>query len=252
MSPSHTTKGRRRYRYYVTRTDQLDGTRAWRVSAHDLEQIVRNRLAEKLTEQQFIASMLGSVGAEELQAAIADADLAAARLRSGPAHDRAELLARLIERIDLREDRIEVALDRDGFQQLFGMSDRAVGEIPVIDIEAVRVRRGHQLRLVVPGPESLRAKPTRRNDKLVALVAEAQLARALVLAKPGQSIATIAKDEGRRRARLTKLAALACLAPDIVTAIVEGKQPEQLTANRLMSTALPLSWAEQRAALGFA
>jgi hypothetical protein len=47
------------------------------------------------------------------------------------------------------------------------------------------------------------------------------------------------------------LVALSCLAPDIVTAIVEGKQPEQLTANRLMSIALPLSWAEQRAALGF-
>jgi hypothetical protein len=47
------------------------------------------------------------------------------------------------------------------------------------------------------------------------------------------------------------LVALSCLAPDIVTAIVEGKQPEHLTANRLMGIPLPLSWAEQRAALGF-
>ena len=251
MSPSHTTKSRKRYRYYITRTDQLDGTKAWRVSAHDLEQLVCNTLAEKLTERQFIVSVLGEVGAEKLQATIADADPTAATLRSGQAHDRAELLARLVERIDLREDRVNVALDRGGFQQLFGISDRPVGEIPAIEIEAVRVRRGHQLRLVVPGPDSVQAKPARRNYKLVALVAEAQLARALVLTKLGQSISRIAQDEGRCRARLTKLVVLACLAPDIVTAIVEGKQPEQLTANRLMSIALPLSWPEQRAALGF-
>jgi hypothetical protein len=45
---------------------------------------------------------------------------------------------------------------------------------------------------------------------------------------------------------------LSCLAPDIVSEIVEGKQPEHLTPNRLMSIVLPLSWTEQRAALGFA
>jgi site-specific DNA recombinase len=251
MTPSHATKSNRRYRYYVTRTDQLDGSRAWRVSAHDLEQLVCGKLAEKLTEQQFIASVLAEVGAEELQSAIADADLAAATLRSGKAHHRAELLSQLVTRIDLHQDRIDVTLDVDGLQQLFGLSSRPDIETPAIAIEAVRVRRGHQLRLIVPGPESARPKPVRRNDKLVALVAEARLARDLVLAKPEHSIARIAKEEGRCRARLTKLVALSCLAPDLVTAIVEGKQPEHLTAKRLASIELPLSWAEQRAALGF-
>jgi hypothetical protein len=72
-----------------------------------------------------------------------------------------------------------------------------------------------------------------------------------VFANSEQSIASIANRQGRCRARLTRLVALSCLAPDIVTAIVEGKQPEHLTANRLMGIPLPLSWAEQRAALGF-
>jgi hypothetical protein len=78
MTPSHATKGGRRYRYYVTRTDHLDGSRAWRVSAHDLEQLVCGKLAEKLAERQFTVFVLGEVDAEELQKAIADADLAAA------------------------------------------------------------------------------------------------------------------------------------------------------------------------------
>jgi hypothetical protein len=43
------------------------------------------------------------------------------------------------------------------------------------------------------------------------------------------------------------------LAPDIVAAILAGKQPAGLTANKLMAdTRLPLDWRDQRAALGFA
>jgi hypothetical protein len=52
--------------------------------------------------------------------------------------------------------------------------------------------------------------------------------------------------------RLGKLAALACLVPDIVTAIVEGRQPASLTACTLRDIDLPLAWPDQRALLGFA
>ena len=51
----------------------------------------------------------------------------------------------------------------------------------------------------------------------------------------------------------TRLVRLAFLAPDIVAAILAGKQPPGLTANKLMAdTRLPLDWRDQRAALGFA
>jgi hypothetical protein len=43
------------------------------------------------------------------------------------------------------------------------------------------------------------------------------------------------------------------LAPDILAAILDGKQPVDLTANKLIAdTRLPLDWRAQRAALGFA
>lgn len=54
------------------------------------------------------------------------------------------------------------------------------------------------------------------------------------------------------RTRLGKLAALACLAPDIITAIVEGRQPASLTARTLQDIDLPLAWIDQWALLGFA
>jgi site-specific DNA recombinase len=50
----------------------------------------------------------------------------------------------------------------------------------------------------------------------------------------------------------TRLMRLNFLAPDIVVAILNGRQPVGLTARKLMAdTRLPLEWPEQRAALGF-
>ena len=51
---------------------------------------------------------------------------------------------------------------------------------------------------------------------------------------------------------LAKLASLACLAPDIVTAMVQGRQPAALTSRSMLEAELPLTWADQRRALGFA
>ena len=44
----------------------------------------------------------------------------------------------------------------------------------------------------------------------------------------------------------------AFLAPDIVEAILDGRQPVELTAARLRRVRdLPISWVEQRCLLGF-
>jgi site-specific DNA recombinase len=50
---------------------------------------------------------------------------------------------------------------------------------------------------------------------------------------------------------MMKIAKLACLDPDIVTAIVDGRQPLKLTPAKLLATELPLAWAEQKRMLGF-
>ncbi len=167
---------------------------------------------------------------------------------------KAELLAQLVRQVRLYEDRIDVEIDREATRKRLGISGDSAkdAEMSIITIPAVRVRRGHQLRLVVAGPNIGRSKPLRRDEKLIALIAEAQQARQLVLSNAEHSLARIAREHGRCRTRLGKLVALSCLAPDIVTAIVEGKQPEHLTAPRLLSSSLPLVWSQQRRELGLA
>jgi len=254
MTPSHATKPGKRYRYYVTRSDQLDGILAWRVSAHDLERLVCDRLSDLLTDQQFLCDLAAGASAEVIQQLLAKADLTAASLRSGPARERAALLAPIIRRIGLGEGGVELTVDKSLLGITLGLDTIAesANDHLTLLLPATKVRRGHQLRLVIPAPQTITVAQATRDDRLVALIAEAHQARQLVLASPEQSIAAIAARHGRCRTRLGKLAALACLAPDIVTAIIEGRQPATLTARTLQDIDLPLAWADQRALLGFA
>ena len=96
------------------------------------------------------------------------------------------------------------------------------------------------------------AIPAIRDEKLVALVAEARTTTNLVLSNPQLSIAKLADQHNRCRSRLAKLVSLSCLAPDIVTAIVEGRQPPSLDVRKLLAASLPLDWQGHRNALGFA
>lgn len=109
-------------------------------------------------------------------------------------------------------------------------------------LETSLKRRGHELRLVYAAPD---ANPAMRDDRLIQLVASGYAAYDRLLAGQGQPGTT-------ERSHLIRLARLRFLAPDIVTAIVHGRQPVELTSRSLLRVAeLPLAWTEQRTMLGF-
>jgi len=59
--------------------------------------------------------------------------------------------------------------------------------------------------------------------------------------------------EGVSRSYFTRVVRLSYLAPDITQAVLEGRQPRDLTAEKLLAhSRLPLAWRDQRTALGFA
>jgi hypothetical protein len=60
----------------------------------------------------------------------------------------------------------------------------------------------------------------------------------------------IANAYGISGQHVARLLPLAWLAPDIVEAILDGRQPKALTVKRLLAK-LPMDWADQRRALGF-
>jgi hypothetical protein len=212
-------------------------------------------LAETLVDHQVLHGVVRDAEdhAQRLQAIIAAGDVAAATLRSGSIASRVPLVDAMVERIKLGHDQVEISVRSDKLLSALGATEALAAQPMIVTLAcpATRVRRGHQVRLVIPAAGDASHVPANRDEKLVALVAEAHIARQLVLECPGQSLASIAMAANRCRTRLTKLVGLACLAPDIVRAIVEGRQPASLTSRSLLATELPLDWAAQRDALGF-
>jgi site-specific DNA recombinase len=65
--------------------------------------------------------------------------------------------------------------------------------------------------------------------------------------------AALAEREGVSPSYFTRLVRLSYLAPDIIQAIIDGRQPRHLTPDKLLAhSRLPLSWRDQRTAFGFA
>jgi hypothetical protein len=172
-----------------------------------------------------------------------------------------ELITRLLSRAILHDDRVELVLSDAGLADVLAIERNPLSTPVVLNVAATRLRRGHQIRLVIEGEGQAPTAPVKpsspvasspqqqRDTKLIALLAEAHVARKLVLAYPDLSLADLAKQQGKCRKHLSKLIELSCLAPDIVIALLAGKQPLSLTASRLRSVELPMAWDQQCALL---
>jgi AraC-like DNA-binding protein len=85
------------------------------------------------------------------------------------------------------------------------------------------------------------------DDPEVLQLAHELLAHPRLLEEPSLPLKEVAAEQGISSSYVTRIFRLAFLAPDIVTAILNGRQSPQLTANRLMDdTRLPLDWTAQR------
>lgn len=74
------------------------------------------------------------------------------------------------------------------------------------------------------------------------------------LTNPDLSVHDIARSDKVAATYIYSILRLPWLAPDIIDAIVNGRQPSRLTARKPihLSAHLPIDWADQRKLLGFA
>ena len=88
--------------------------------------------------------------------------------------------------------------------------------------------------------------------RLVKLLIRACQFNAALLDSDGVPFAALAKRHEVSPFYFTRLVRLSYLAPDITDAILDGRQPRDLTADKLLAhSRLPLTWHEQRTVLGF-
>ena len=102
----------------------------------------------------------------------------------------------------------------------------------------------------IDGTDPFAAKP---NARLIKLLLRARRFNATLAQSEGVPFAAVADREGVSRSYFTRLVRLSYLAPDITQAILDGRQPLDLTAQKLLEhSRLPLAWRDQRIVLGFA
>jgi DNA invertase Pin-like site-specific DNA recombinase len=239
MSPTYAVKEARRYRYYVTRAragEALPNDRKTRVPAGELERVVVEQLVGWLCREDSIAIDASSA---QIEKARADYLLLAEQLDEGSLQQRRELLLQHDVAVELGAGKIRISLD-------VRHASREQPARVVIEVDAKFVDRGSDLRLMIApdGTHGLR-KP---DAVLLKLLAHAFAARdALLSGKPDPLTSSYSPLHRNRLARLSYLA------PDIVSAIIEGRQPPALSGRRLLRAAdLPFDWQSQRALLGFA
>jgi len=115
----------------------------------------------------------------------------------------------------------------------------------------IRLRRaGREITMRVDGTDPFAtAKP---DTRLIRLLIRARRFNATLVGGDGVPFAALAKREGVSPSYFTRLVRLSYLAPDITQAILDGRQPHDLTADQLLAhSRLPLAWHDQRTLLGF-
>jgi hypothetical protein len=110
-------------------------------------------------------------------------------------------------------------------------------------------RRGGRKLIMTPDGTAVPPRKPARNETLIKALVKVHRWRRRIESGQARSITDLAEQEGITDAYVCRLL-LTCLAPDIVEAILDGRQPKGLRLVEMLGNA-PLVWEEQRADWGF-
>lgn len=263
LTPSHTLKNGKRYRYYVTprATQRLSGISAVpiRIPAHEIEGVIADRIQALLTSPQEImeAAGLPSDTASDSQALMAAAQYQASRLTKPAPMNRRAFFSLAILRITVQCDGLAIQLSKRGLRLalLEEQANRAAtdaseprpDDIRTIQLGTTLKRCAKEHRLVITDNSVI---PTTRApvSELVTVIALAHQWAERILSGEVTDQRAMAKLLGLEASYVSRVIQCAFLAPDIVEAILAGRHPVGLSAKQLLSV-VPMAWSEQRTRL---
>jgi hypothetical protein len=238
MSPIHANKRGRRYRYYVSRAllqhRKEAGDNLARVPAHELEKLVSDKTLEALAADSRMKAIV-------------------ARRPDSEAQDRYDLFRKVLKRVEVSEELVRIHLDTrvlrssDDPAEASSVSSAARNpQIIEVPFHTHRSRSGTQ---VIAGQQQANDHGGALNNKLIRAVVLGHSWRNELLTGRANTMAKIAQRAGVRSRYARRILRAAFLAPDIVEAILDGRQPRDLSVLELRK---PIAdWDEQRRLLGF-
>ena len=237
----------KRYWYYTSKPSGAENRNSVeRLPAKDIERLVLSSLRERLGDAEWVADQARRAVGGDTQIAdiLRSAETWHSEIASSDSETNDANLGGWIDRIDAQKDCLCIRLNLNALLEA-GASCvplSAAFEVPF------RKRQNGCARPIVMVPDDA----PQPDPDLIALAADARRWACELLDGRASSIQEITEREGLRSGSVSRVLPLAWLAPDITTAIIEGRQPPNLTAKSLRSLPeLPLSWEKQRRSLGF-
>lgn len=244
LCPTYAKRKGRILSYYISKRlmhgSDPDGS-GWRLPARDMEASVVDAVATFLeNEDQWIAA-LGSMpesshGYGQLRDRVSEV---AHQLRSANQEHVRKALADVVARLTVAPGQLTIEMKTDIFN-----SD---GDGHKIVLPFHTKRRGVETKIVFG--RKVNAERT-QDQKLISAIKRSRGWWKRLTQEDGCSIQVLAAQEQIDASDVTRFLPLAFLAPDIVEAILDGRQPADLTLERFKKMGpLPSAWEEQRRAL---
>jgi hypothetical protein len=252
FTPSHAVKKGRRYRYYISTaliTDAgSDRTQGWRLAAREIEEAVIRILTDALISPAKLVERFGAPGipSDQIRKLLSRAARMAAALGGLPG-ERAKLVRELVEQIIIDEKTIIIKLRRAfllGGAVPSSASEATSDSAVELTAAAAFTRRGAETKLILLGLEQQK-HGTRCDPALIKAIARGRSWFEELATHRARSLQELAHREGISRRYIRRLVGLAFLSPELVEAILQGRQSVELTATRLTELDLPMDWMEQ-------
>ena len=262
MSPTHTKKDNRRYRYYVSQAvlqyREADAGSVLRISAKTIEGSVIKRLMQCLQTPKELLEVFSHIklSAKKQGTIIQNAKSFVKTWEDLTPSKKIDYLRIIIRKIEVGCEGINITFSRAGMSQCF-LNERPnnekwkkkIDDGFVISIPTKLKRCGHETKLIIGDEFTNETNPTTTLALQSALKKALTWNQALIT---GQvlNMKMLAKQEKITQRYIAHLIKLAFLAPDIIEAIIKGDIPKNLTLGRLKK-GFSYDWNEQRKELSF-
>jgi site-specific DNA recombinase len=247
FTPSHTNKKGQRYRYYVSQAViKNPGKRTAgpvRVPAQEIENLVVPQLASLLQSPQKLLDLLGTTQTEQIVTASREWAHASAEKIQG-------FLKSATKRVVVRDHIIQISLSKHALQDaLLGAEDidpsaqQGSNDSITLEASAQLTRHGGEMRLQI-SPDAPGSKP-RPDPSLLRAIARAHDWVDRMLRGDTANQRSIAAETGHDERYVSRILPLAFLAPDLIEAILEGKQVPHLSLDGRLGN-ISADWSQQR------
>jgi DNA invertase Pin-like site-specific DNA recombinase len=248
FTPSHTNKRGQRYRYYVSQAiikNPGNGTAdPARLPAQEIENLVVSELASLLQSPQKLLDLLGTAQTEQIVGGSRGWVNASTEKVQG-------FLKSAVPRIVVRNHSVQILLSKQALQgALIGPPDidspaeQGGDDSITLEASAQLARHGGEMRLQL-SPDTPGSKP-RPDHSLLRAIARAHDWVDRMLRGDTANQRSIAVETGHDERYVSRILPLAFLAPDLIEAILEGRQLLCLSLDANLRT-ISMDWSQQRA-----